>query len=163
MSSGSGTGSTNGALFLALGGCEVARLSTGIPIKFRGDVKTDSGAGRENVDVGFGGMTGECPPDEGIGRGGRGFHARWLLQVFSCCSLGELGRGVDSDRGEASSSVFVAVLIGDRGAGGVGRGSRGGGHAYKGSVSQMSKIVIVLQKQEYFTNDPDVKLTLKAP
>jgi hypothetical protein len=152
ISSGSGTGSTNGALFLALGGCELARLSTGIPIKFRGDVKTDSAAGRENVDVGFGGMGG-CPPDEEDGRGGRGFHARWLLKVFSCCSLG----------GEVSSSELVAILIGDRGAGGVGRGSRGGGHAYEGSVSQMFQIVIVLQKQEYFTNDPDVKSTLKAP
>jgi hypothetical protein len=68
-----GMGSAIGALFLAFGGCEAARPSTGIPMKFRGDVKTDPGAGREKVDVGFDG-TGELPLDEGEGRGGRGFH-----------------------------------------------------------------------------------------
>jgi hypothetical protein len=120
-SSGSGTGSMIGVFFFALGGCEAARLSTGIPMKFRGDVKTDPGAGREKVDVGFDG-TGDLSLGEGEGRGGRGFHARLLLKVLSEFSV---------DRVAAFSSVFIAVLIGDREAGGLGRGSRGGGHAWK--------------------------------
>ena len=68
--SGFGFGGGGGGFFLGLGACEGARLSTGIPIKFLGDVNTDVGGagGRENVEPGGGGRRPMCgvPEDDGL-------------------------------------------------------------------------------------------------
>lgn len=118
-----------GGFFLVLGACEGAKLSTGMPIKFLGDVNTEVGGagGREKVEPGGFGLSSE----EGAEKR---FNARSIAESFLGFSgfSGDIGR----DTGD-SSSVFVSAFVGDRGAGGEGGGgigSRGGGQAWKASV-----------------------------
>jgi hypothetical protein len=126
--SGFGFGGGGGGFFLGLGACEGARLSTGIPIKFLGDVNTDVGGagGRENVEPGGGGF------GLSSGKGAeKRFNARSMAESFfgfsGFSAIGDIGRDA-----EDSSAEFVSVFVGDRGAGGDGGGgigSRGGGQA----------------------------------
>lgn len=126
-----GFGGGGGGFFLALGACEGAKLSTGMPMKFLGDVNTDVGGagGREKVEPGGGGFI--LSSEEGLEKR---FNARSIAESFLGFSgfSGDIGR----DTGD-SSSVFVSAFVGDRGAGGEGGGgigSRGGGQAWKASV-----------------------------
>lgn len=131
--SGFGFGGGGGGFFLGLGACEGARLSTGIPIKFLGDVNTDVGGagGRENVEPGGGGF------GLSSGKGAeKRFNARSMAESFfgfsGFSAIGDIGRDA-----EDSSAEFVSVFVGDRGAGGDGGGgigSRGGGQAGGGNL-----------------------------
>lgn len=121
-----GFGGGGGGFFLTLGACEGARLSTGIPMKFLGDVNTDVGGagGREKVEPGGFGLSSE----EGTEKR---FNARSMAESFlgfsGFSTIGVIGRDA-----EGSSAEFVSVFVGDRGAGGDGGGgigSRGGGQA----------------------------------
>lgn len=125
--SGFGFGGGGGGFFLGLGACEGAKLSTGIPMKFLGDVNTDVGGagGREKVEPGGFGLSSR----EGAEKR---FKARSMAESFlgfsGFSTIGDIGR----DAG-GSSAEFVSVFVGDRGAGGDGGGgigSRGGGQAW---------------------------------
>lgn len=118
-----GLGGGGGGFLLELGGCEAARLSTGMPMMFLGDVNTDVGGGGGGCVYAF------LSPSEGPEKR---LNARLIvedfsgfsgLSGFSDFSVGDDGRG----REAAFSAVFVSVLVGERGAGGFVCASRGGG------------------------------------
>lgn len=124
-----GLGGGGGGFLFEFGVCEGARLSTGMPIMFLGDVKIDVGGGGGGMCeyVERGGFT-PLSPNEGPEKR---LSARLMVEDFSgfsgfsFFSVGEVGRS----RGVGFSAVFNSVLDGERGAGGFVCSSRGGGHA----------------------------------
>ncbi len=99
-------GGGGGAFFFTVGACEGARLSTGMPMKFLGDVNTDVGGagGRVNVEPG------DLDLSSGEGAEKR-FNARSMAESFlgfSGFSIGDIGRD-----GGGSSTEFVSVFVGD--------------------------------------------------
>ena len=93
-----GLGGGGGGLRFELGGCEASRLSTGMPIMFLGDVKTDVGGGGGGICeyVERGGFTVLLSPSEGPEKR---LNARLMVEDFSCFSglsgfsVGDVGRG----------------------------------------------------------------------
>ena len=117
-------------------------------MKFLGDVNTDvggGGGGREYVERGGASLLSIEGPEKRLNARlmAEDFSGLSGLSAFSDFSVGEAGRS----RGAGFSAVFISVLVGDRGGGGVGRGSRGGGHACNSNVlARGSCATVVLRK-----------------